>query len=141
MKKRRWIILPAVILSALCLLVGCKSKNKENAKADDVVNQQPSKEETVLPSDELDADKVETDEALPEEKSDTSGKPQKPSGSGIMSGSTAPNSSEGGSQSPTGDGTQHPSSGEGGAGETQNPPAVGEPSAREPILLPEIELD
>ena len=136
MRRNRWIILVAVMLSALCLLSGCKSKNSGNAKEGDAVNRQPSTDEIVLPSDEL-----ETDEALSQEKSDAEEKPQKPSGGEMVPGSVTPSSSGGESQNPTEGGTQYPSTGVEGVGETQDPPAVGEPSAREPIILPEIELN
>ena len=145
MRRNRWIILVAVILSALCLLGGCKSKNSGNAKEGDAVNRQPSTDEIVLPSDELETvlpfDELETYEALSQEKSDAEEKPQKPSGGEMVSGSVTPGSSEGESQNPTEDGTLYPFAGVEGAGETQDPPAVGEPSAREPIILPEIELN
>lgn len=94
-------------------------------------SQIPSTDETVLPTDELG-----TDGTLPEEKPDADRKPQEPSGSEAKHGSIAPNSPQGELQEPAGGGTQSSSTEKGNTGEEAL-----ETSAREPIILPEIELN
>lgn len=128
MRRSPKIILSAIILLVLCLLCGCKER-------EDAVKKQPSQipstDETVLPTDELG-----TDGTLPEEKPDADRKPQEPSGSEAKHGSIAPNSPQGELQEPAGGGTQSSSTEKGNTGEEAL-----ETSAREPIILPEIELN